>query len=645
MSPRRPQPMLVKAGKFRLSAAFLTMAVSCGGQDAAMESAANNPNNNPPVVTPGTTVGENGEGTEFTGALLADKCVLTATLMTVSVKDTESAYITTKDGKYSVNAVTGTMGELPCEIAAPGTVKFVASGTGVVGRTVILDYANGIFGKAPAAVPPIVIDFTMTPTNSTNDTVKVRGSAGDDSFLFGAGASGVTAFNVNAGAVSPNDALVDVTMKQVENLVVNGGSGNDTVSAAGGTGAIGPVFPTAVSFYGGAGDDLLTGGTGNDKFVGGSGNDTFFGSAGNDTVDYSARTAPLTIKTIVGDNAAVTASTDTSGDQTLGTPEADKISDKVVNLIGGSGIDTITIAPTSTVAHNVTGGQGADVFTGGTGLDVFDGGTGADVCNGAKATMTYASRLLPVVVTVGLTANDGYAAGGTGTASAVTNNPASTTDKLIQVGVTSPHGTDAIGRLVTLAAFTTTANNGTYPVVSSTATTVVLDVSSNASFNEGSLAGTVTYDIIAEADDVQCGNVTGSSTAVNTLTGDLNANVLRGGSGNDTIKGGAGIDWIYGGAGNDAIEGGADADTIFGENGTDVIYGGAGDDTLNGGEGTDTVVGGDGDDIIEGGTEADVFDCDGNLDAAATAGTAPGEIDTAVDYTMGTDTSMVNCEP
>jgi Ca2+-binding RTX toxin-like protein len=610
-----------------------------------MQSAVTPPTNNPPVVQPTTPGEENSEGTEFTGALLTDKCVLTATLMTVTVKDMESAYLTVKDGKFSVNAVTGAMGELPCEIAPPGTVKFTAAGTGVVGRTVILDYANGLFGKATNATPTVVIDMTQTPTNGTNDTVKIRGSADNDSFLFGAGAAGATAFNVNAGSVAPNDAFVDVTMKQVENLVVNGGAGNDTVSAAGGTGAIGPVYPTAVSFYGGAGDDVLTGGTGNDKFVGGSGADTFFGSAGNDTVDYSARSVALTIKTIVGDNAAVTGSTDTSGD-TAGA-EGDKISDKIVNIIGGAGVDTITIAATSTVAHNVTGGRGADVFTGGLGNDVFDGGFGADVCNGAKGTMTYASRVTPITVTIGSMANDGAPVGTNGTTGTFTQSGTTSDDRINLTAVTS--ATDMLGRFVTITGSTGNTNDGTYEVVAvNSATSVTLDVSSNASFDETVLTPSagLTWSFIAEGDDVQCGNVTGASGAfVNTITGDANANVIKGGSGNDVLKGGAGIDWIYGGAGNDAIEGGADADTIFGENGTDTIYGGAGDDTLNGGEGTDTLYGGDGDDIIEGGTEADVFDCDGNLDATPTAGSAPGEIDTAVDYLMGTDTSMVNCEP
>jgi Ca2+-binding RTX toxin-like protein len=643
MSPRRPQPMLVKAGKFRLSAAFLTMAVSCGGQDAAMESAVTNPPTNPPVVAPITPVGENGDGIEFTGALLTDKCVLTATLMTVTVKDTESAYLTVKDGKYSVNAVTGTSGELPCEIAAPGTVKFTAAGTGVVGRTVILDYANGLFGKATNATPPVVIDMTQT-TNSTNDTVKVRGTADADSFLFGAGTGGAYAFNINAGTVSPLDALVDVTFKQVENLIVNGGAEDDVISAAGGTGAIGAVYPLAVSFYGGADEDTLTGGAGNDKFVGGSEGDVFQGSAGNDTVDYSARSAAMTIKTIVGDAAAVVASTDTSG-ITAGA-EGDKISDKIVNIIGGSGVDTITIASTSTVAHNVTGGYGDDVFTGGLGADIFDGGTGADSCTGAKATMTYLGRPLALTVTVGTTANDGYPLGATA-ATGTFAASGTLTDKRITLQAISG-ATDTVGRLVTITGSTGNTNDGTYPVVSvNSANSVVLDVSSNASFDESVLTPTagLTWTFIAEGDDADCGNVTGGS-AINTITGDGNANVIRGGALADVLKGGAGNDWVYGGAGNDAIEGGAGADTIFGDADADTIYGGAGDDTINGGAGIDTMYGGDGDDIMEGGTEADVFDCDGNLDATPTAGSAPGEIDTAVDFTSGTDTgTALNCEP
>ena len=110
-------------------------------------------------------------------------------------------------------------------------------------------------------------------------------------------------------------------------------------------------------------------------------------------------------------------------------------------------------------------------------------------------------------------------------------------------------------------------------------------------------------------------NIYGTS-GTETIKGDANANLLRGGRG--------GADIIYGYAGNDILYGhGQDSDsasdssytsakTLYGGEGDDILYGGAGEDILDGGTGKDTLTGGGGIDtfVIRSG--------DGSSDLAST---------------------------
>lgn len=88
-------------------------------------------------------------------------------------------------------------------------------------------------------------------------------------------------------------------------------------------------------------------------------------------------------------------------------------------------------------------------------------------------------------------------------------------------------------------------------------------------------------------------NIIGTAYS-DTLTGNGEANEIRGGAGNDVINGGAGNDKLYGDDGNDIINGGF---------GADAIWGGAGNDLINGGGGGtatayETISAGDGDDMV-----------------------------------------------
>lgn len=84
-------------------------------------------------------------------------------------------------------------------------------------------------------------------------------------------------------------------------------------------------------------------------------------------------------------------------------------------------------------------------------------------------------------------------------------------------------------------------------------------------------------------------NVDGSELN-DSLTGDANANRLRGFGGNDAMNGGDGNDELSGLDGNDNLNGGIGDDDLFGGNGNDLLFGNIGADELYGGLGADKFV-------------------------------------------------------
>jgi Ca2+-binding RTX toxin-like protein len=139
-----------------------------------------------------------------------------------------------------------------------------------------------------------------------------------------------------------------------------GAAGNDSLTGGGSQG---------IQIFGGAGNDTLAGGSGNDGIFGGLGNDwlidgtvgttgadVFAGSDGIDTMDYSSRTAGVTVTLDA-----------TADDGEGGTaPEQDTVDTDIENIIGGTGSDILF---GSASANIIIGGTGADSIHGGAGLD------------------------------------------------------------------------------------------------------------------------------------------------------------------------------------------------------------------------------------------------------------------------------------
>ena len=124
-------------------------------------------------------------------------------------------------------------------------------------------------------VTQVAIDLESTPGSGVGDgaadTVTVNGTPGSDNIqVAGAGGSvtvaGLPATVTLAGSEAANDQLI-----------VDGGAGNDVITAAGlAAGVIG------LTIDGGAGNDTITGSQGDDILIGGDGNDTVIGGRGND---------------------------------------------------------------------------------------------------------------------------------------------------------------------------------------------------------------------------------------------------------------------------------------------------------------------------------------------------------------------------
>jgi Ca2+-binding RTX toxin-like protein len=193
-------------------------------------------------------------------------------------------------------------------IISSGAGNDVIDGSGLFGTTGPFPAALTLFGGPD--------DDTLTG-GAGNDTMSgdagndhLNGAAGSNTYACGAANDGTDVVTVAANAMdtvdysqrfnavsallngtavsgepSENDTLPDTV------AVLLGGSGNDSLSAAGSS--------AAHVLEGGPGNDTLTGGNGNDTLVGGNGvaqvdgDDVFIGSKA--TADYSARTQAITV--------------------------------------------------------------------------------------------------------------------------------------------------------------------------------------------------------------------------------------------------------------------------------------------------------------------------------------------------------------
>jgi len=192
--------------------------------------------------------------------------------------------------------------------------------------------------------------FDESTTTLGGDGDILNGGTGTDTVDYSARTAALTVTMDGKTADDGESGELDNVKADIENLIA--GDGDDIITGNG----------LNNNLTGGAGADTLNGSTGDDVFKEGSasnGGDSFNGGAGVDKVDYSARTAALTVTM---DGAA--ADDGLSG-------ENDNVGADVEDVTGGSDADSITGNDLDNTIH---GGAGLDVLLkGGLGDDFLDG--------------------------------------------------------------------------------------------------------------------------------------------------------------------------------------------------------------------------------------------------------------------------------
>jgi Ca2+-binding RTX toxin-like protein len=514
---------------------------------------------------------------------LADPCVVDGATgnMTLTMEANETAYVYIRalDGLVSTNAL------ISNGFCAVSTTKRISIRSHDLqaddDQKVIIDFGSGTFGLATATSGPnIVIDLGA----GSGDSVKILGTSGADTVTLGSDlkVSPVASYIAWQAAPAAKRTSPDVRITGAEDIIISTGAGDDVITGQAGAAVGSSLTPLdgsiRLTVYGGDGNDTITsgaasvggavnalyGGTGDDKFIqqAAKAADDIHGEDGNDLLDYSSRSAPLTISVGVG-----------SGDDGE-SGEGDTVEADVENVTGGAGNDLIDASAMTLASHvliggagndtlmgsdladHLYGGEGNDILKGGAGDDILEGGDGDDILQGGLGDDTLKGGGLNCPVTTPVSC------------------VAATTAK---IGVNTVDYSDRVSAVfVNLADLTST------PMGQSGENDVLTDIR----------------------------NIRGGS-GNDRLTGDGSDNTIWGGDGNDVI---------YGGGGNDSLYGEGGDDQIYGEAGNDFLCGGAGSDSLVGGDGNDFLDADDGekDALIDcGNGDADIAVTNGGLPAVA----------------------------
>lgn len=382
--------------------------------------------------------------------------------------------------------------------------------------------------------------------NTLNNTI--NGGSGNDTMSGGAGndsLAGGTGTDTVVQTVDGNQTLTNAlltgqgndTLNSIENAVLTGGAGDDTINAS--------AFTGTTTLNGLGGNDTITGGSGVDIINGGDGDDTLNGNAGNDTLNGGNGTDTV-VQTVNASQTLTDVSLTGNGTNALSSIE-------IAILTAGAGNNTLNASAFTGIAM-LYGLDGNDTLTGGSGNDVLDGGNGNDTLSGNAGNDTLAGGAGTDSLTGGV-GDDTYL---------FDTNAALGTDTITEA---------AAGGIDTLD-FTGSSNDVNVNLNTAGAQVV------NANLTLNMTAASVS----------QIENLTG---------GDAN-DLLVGNALDNTLSGGAGDDTLTGNAGNDTLNGGDGNDTININGGADIVDGGSGDDILNfsgNGDGT-SATGGTGSNIF-----------------------------------------------
>jgi len=461
----------------------------------------------------------------------APACVFDAPSATVTVTlgPNESTTVSRQLDTIAVDGV-------PCDIATVmNTDSITVTGSGA-GNQLTIDLGGGAFAPGKTAESDGAdSEIEWSVDLGQNGTVRVLGGAGVDTIAVGG-----AGINLN-GAEASGD--VDVVLTNAPAVSIQGGAGDDQLSAAGiqGTGA-----PTGgVTLHGDDGADTLIEGTGSDQVDGG---------AGTDTLDFRGSTQ-VDIASMATGIATVNGAATT-------------MFSSIENVTGSPGDDHIVGDGTANV---LAGGAGGDVIEGAGGDDVLSGGLGAD-------TVDYAGA--PQGVIVDLVAGTGTG-DGTDTLSEFENISGSAFDDLL-TGDDNPNaisGGDGNDFVIGGLGDDQLAGGAGIDTLDFGSSTVGVQVDLAVGAATGDGADTIT----------EFENVKGTGFA-DDITGDAGPNTIAARGGSDTVHGAAGADTVRGGDGTDFIYGGDDDDLLRGGPGKDQIIGGGGQDRCSGGPDPDAWV-------------------------------------------------------
>ncbi len=416
------------------------------------------------------------------------------------------------------------------------------------------------------------------------------------------------------------------------NLLGNLAAGIDFISRTDIADMVGYVPPPAPVYEnlvlnGGAGNDYLVGFGGDDTIIGGAGADQMFGANGNDTyyVDNSGDQ--------VRDNANGGGTDTVISSVSLGLGQSNIQYIENLVLVGtaknGSGNNSNNVITGNDVVNYLTGGEGHDTLNGGLGADTMKGDNGDDtyyVDNVGDVVQEFAQSgwdafwgkkdntgidTVRSTIDYTLSANlenlkllDGAKNGtGNGKSNIIIGNDVNNV-------LTGAGGNDTIDGGA--GADTMKAGSGNDIFFVDDLGDVIIDDGGN-----DSVVSTIDYTLGWGIDNLHLQGFAEKGTGNvdnNVIQGNFGDNTLSGLEGNDTIYGAGGNDWIGGGWGNDVLFGATGADTIRSGLGNDLMSGGVGADTYlwGRGQGQDVIADGD---ALTGLALGEDLNYDGTIDA------------------------------
>jgi Ca2+-binding RTX toxin-like protein len=385
----------------------------------------------------------------------------------------------------------------------------------------------------------LTADDVLTGGTSANDVLLLTGDAGTGNFtgvsaietyraVGDAGAVGITLVeaNIAAGTTLVVDASALASGTNALTLVAS--ADNDgKISVTGGAGADGITLTVSGADYVSGGDaiDTITvataGFTSADTIDGGNGNDIITMSDASTVVD-----ADFTNVTSV-----MTLTHATAGDAMTATLGAFALAAGITSVIGGTGVDTVTVGAGYTGTVRVTTGAG-----------------GSDIVSASASAATLAIQTSANDIDAGDTWT-----GGTGSSD------------VLRISA----GTAIASALAGVTAFEQI--------------TVSADAAVNLTLADVNIAAGVNMIVNGAAlitTNALTFNASNETNGTVSVTGGAGADIITGGGLNDTIVGDAGNDIIDGGAGDDSVNAGSGTDTVTINGAGDIADGGTGSDTL-----------------------------------------------------------------